>query len=251
MVRLIILCSGPSQSKPDSTQLRTRCPGVQPHSRALRVPRLFRLQGWDSSPRQEGGRKLTRHCFSLLFFNLMLMVYRNIVDLPFFACHQYSIAWFCYDLCLYTAYLFFFGLFCPRGYCRISSKVPCAEYQVFFGVSVWYTDFCVNVDGMKEGDNPCELFITDTDFCVYVRDADFVFIWEGGARKDIFLVDYLLKILIYVYMREEGGNPCGFSIIDTDFCVYIRDTDSLYMWEVGRRYSLWIICYRFIFLFIC
>ena len=56
-----------------------------------------------------------------------------------------------------------------------------------------------------------------------------MFMWEGEARKEIFLVDYLLKILIYVYMRKEGGNPCGFSI--TDFCVYIRDTDSLYMWK--------------------
>lgn len=85
------------------------------------------------------------------------------------------------------------------------------------------------MDGLKEGDNPCKLSITDTDFSVYVRDADFVFMWVGGARKEIFLVDYLLKILIYVYMRKEGGNPCGFSI--TDFCVYVRDTDSLCMWK--------------------
>ena len=70
--------------------------------------------------------------------------------------------------------------------------------RCFFGVSVRYTNFCANVDGLKEGDNPCKLSITDTDFCVYVRDADFVFMWVGGARKEIFLVDYLLKILIYM-----------------------------------------------------
>ena len=133
------------------------------------------------------------------------MLYRNIVDLPFFACHQYSNAWFCYDLCLYTAYLFFFGLFCSRGYCRISSKVPCAEYQVFFGVSVRYTDFCVNVDGMKEGENPCKLFITDTDFCVYVKRCRFC-VYMGGRGK-------------------EGDIPCGLSTEDTDLCVY----------EKGRR----------------
>jgi len=49
---------------------------------------------------------------------------------------------------------------------------------------------------MKEGDNPCKLSITDIDFCVYVRDADFVFTWEGGDT-------------LY-----------GLSIGDTGFCVY-------------------------------
>ena len=103
------------------------------------------------------------------------------------------------------------------------------------------------MDGLKEGDNPYKFSITNTDFSVYVRDADFVCMWVGGARKEIFLVDYLLKILIYVYMRKEGGNPCGFSIIDTDFCVYVRDTDFFVCMEErneGRRYSLWIIYYR-------
>ena len=75
---------------------------------------------------------------------------------------------------------------------------------------------------MKEGDNPCKLSITDIDFCVYVRDADSVFMWEGGARKEILLMDYLLKILVYVYMRKEGNNHCGFSITDTDFFVYVE-----------------------------
>ena len=42
--------------------------------------------------------------------------------------------------------------------------------------------------------------------------------WEGGARKEIVLVDYLLRILV-VHMRKEGDNPCGFSITDTDFCI--------------------------------
>ena len=49
---------------------------------------------------------------------------------------------------------------------------------------------------MKEGDNPCKLSITDIDFCVYVRDADFVFMWEGG------------------------DTPYGLFIGDTGFCVY-------------------------------
>ena len=89
--------------------------------------------------------------------------------------------------------------------------------RCFFGVSVRYTNFCANVDGLKEGDNPCKLSITDTDFCVYVRDADSVFMWEGGARKEILLMDYLLEILVSVYMRKKENNPCGFSI--TDFCI--------------------------------
>ena len=46
--------------------------------------------------------------------------------------------------------------------------------------------------------------------------------WEGGARKEILLMDYLLKILVYVYMRKEGNNHCGFSITDTDFFVYVE-----------------------------
>ena len=41
-------------------------------------------------------------------------------------------------------------------------------------------------------------------------------------REEILLVDYLLNILVYVYMRKEENNLCGFSIIDTDFCVEIR-----------------------------
>ena len=44
-------------------------------------------------------------------------------------------------------------------------------------------------------------------------------------------MDYLLKILVYVYMRKEENNLCGFSITDTDFCVEIRI--SLYMWKEG------------------
>ena len=43
--------------------------------------------------------------------------------------------------------------------------------------------------------------------------------WEGGTRKEILLMDYLLKILVYVRMRKEGNNPCGFSITDTDFYI--------------------------------
>ena len=35
-------------------------------------------------------------------------------------------------------------------------------------------------------------------------------------------MDYLLKILVYVHMRKEGNNPCGFSITDTDFFVYVE-----------------------------
>ena len=49
---------------------------------------------------------------------------------------------------------------------------------------------------MKEGDNPCKLSITDIDFCAYVRDVDFVFMWEGGDTS------------------------CGLSIEDTGLCVY-------------------------------
>ena len=46
--------------------------------------------------------------------------------------------------------------------------------------------------------------------------------WEGGASKEILLMDYLLKILVYVNMRKEGDNPCGLHNTDTGFCVCIR-----------------------------
>ena len=92
------------------------------------------------------------------------------------------------------------------------------------GVSVRYTNFCANVDGLQEGDNPCKLSITDTDFCVYVRDADFVFMWEGGARKEIFLVDYLLKILIYMCIWERK------EVILVDFLLQIQI--SVYTLEI-------------------
>ena len=47
-------------------------------------------------------------------------------------------------------------------------------------------------------------------------------------------MDYLLKILVYVHMRKEGDNPCGFSITDTDFCIYVRGTD-FFVYVEGRN----------------
>ena len=107
------------------------------------------------------------------------------------------------------------------------------------------------MDGLKEGDNPCKLSITDTDFCVYVRDADFVFMWEGGARKEILLMDYLLKILVYVHMRKEGNNPCGFSITDTDFFVEGRNRrgkvgEIAYGLSIKDTYSCVYVCPEFL-----
>ena len=46
-------------------------------------------------------------------------------------------------------------------------------------------------------------------------------------------MDYLLKILVYVHMRKEGDNPCGFFITDTDFCIYVRGTD-FFVYVEGR-----------------
>ena len=90
------------------------------------VPRLLRLQRWDSSPSKGDGRKLTRY---FLFFNANAIWEYSWFAI--FACHQYTTTWFYCDMWVYTAYLFFFGLFYARGYCRISSKVPCADHQVF------------------------------------------------------------------------------------------------------------------------
>ena len=59
-----------------------------------RDPRLPSLQGWESSPSQGGGRKLTMLWLSLFSFNLMVMLCGNIVDLPFGACGHYTAAWF-------------------------------------------------------------------------------------------------------------------------------------------------------------
>ena len=65
-------------------------------------------------------------------------------------------------------------------------------------------------------------------------------------------MDYQLKILVYLHMRKEGNNPRGFSITDTDFCIYIRDRFlCICERQEGRKYSLWIIYYRYIFLCIC
>ena len=57
-----------------------------------RDPRLPRLQGWESSPSQGGGRKLTMLWLSLFSFNLMVMLRGNIVDSPFGACGHYTAA---------------------------------------------------------------------------------------------------------------------------------------------------------------
>lgn len=39
------------------------------------------------------------------------------------------------------------------------------------------------------------------------RDANLLYRCKE-RRKEIVLVDYLLKILVYVHMRKEGNNPC-------------------------------------------
>ena len=90
---------------------------------------------------------------------------------------------------------------------------------------------------MKEGDNPCGLSITATDFYVYVRDKYFCVYVHGGrmeGRQGIILVDYLIQILISlgmletkisVHMWKEGGNYFEFSITDRDSSVYVRDTN--------------------------
>ena len=90
---------------------------------------------------------------------------------------------------------------------------------------------------MKEGDNPCGLSITVTDFYVYVRDKYFCVYVHGGrmeGRQGIILVDYLIQILISlgmletkisVHMWKEGGNYFEFSITDRDSSVYVRDTN--------------------------
>lgn len=91
------------------------------------------------------------------------------------------------------------------------------------GVSIWDTDiceyvkdtgFCVYIrltdfvymwkDRTEEADNHCRLPIADIDFCVYFRDPE-ISVFVGGRKQG----------------KKKGGNPFGFSILDTGFCVYV------------------------------
>ena len=86
------------------------------------------------------------------------------VNLQFCACLQLIRLWH-----IHTAYLTFYGFYCHRGYCRRLSTVPCADREVLpeyllqiqISVYIWQK-------GKKERDNPSGLYITDTDYRVYV-----------------------------------------------------------------------------------
>ena len=88
----------------------------------------------------------------------MPVLYGNIVDLPFLVVIsiQPPDSVMTYD---YIQHI------CSLGDCFALEVI--AEFQAKFPVLniryLWsicrYTDFCVNVDGMKEGDNPCKLSI--------------------------------------------------------------------------------------------
>ena len=56
-----------------------------------------------------------------------------------------QLAWFSIT---YINKLFFWGLFCPRGYCRTSGKVRCGECQVFVQHPKYR--FCVNVEEWRK-----------------------------------------------------------------------------------------------------
>ena len=76
----------------------------------------------------------------------------------------------------------------------------------------------------KEGDSPCGLSITATDFYVYVRDKYFfVYVLGGKERK----------------RRKKTDNPC--ELPSKDFCGYVRDTDfSAHVEGRKERELLWI-----------
>ena len=49
-----------------------------------------------------------------------------------------------------------------------ASDKPCGLSDTDSCEHGWERDFSPSVEGRKEGDNPCELSITDTDLCGYV-----------------------------------------------------------------------------------
>ena len=65
-------------------------------------------------------------------------------------------------------------------------------------VSIRDTNFYV-CGGNKKGDNPCELSITDTDFCVYVRHTNLcvyvrhtdVSVYVEGRRESLQIIYYM------------------------------------------------------------
>ena len=113
--------------------------------------------------REVGGTKLGT-AFLFLFLSLMPVLSWSIVNLRFWACLQLI-----HLRHIHTAYLILFGFCCHRGYCRRLSKVPCADHEVLpeylleiqISVYIWQ-------EGRKERDNPSGLYITDTDYRVYV-----------------------------------------------------------------------------------
>ena len=87
-------------------------------------------------------------------------------------------------------------------------------------ISIAVLNFLTQIEGQEESQasGPCELYISDTLFCVH----------KEGSQEIIF-VDYLLEIQISVFR-------------DTDCCLYMEDRKD------GRGQSLLIIYYNTDFL---
>lgn len=93
----------------------------------------------------------------------------------------------------------------------------------------------------KGGENPCELSMTDRDFCVYVRGPDVCGYLEGRKEERIIILDYIFKLQIPVYVStylriyacpfivsfSETGflflNSEGFlCILNEFFCIFLK-----------------------------
>ena len=76
-------------------------------------------------------------------------------------------------------------------------------------ICVYMLDKQISLYMWKEGENPCRLYITCRNFCVYVRDINF-----------------------YVYVKD----------IYTDFCVYIRFHFLIHPWPLLLLFCFGIPC---------
>ena len=72
----------------EGPQLRIPRPAVQSHSRPVTGSKAAQTPGMGEQPKSGSEWKLLG--FDFLCFSLMAMLYGNIVDLPFDACHQYT-----------------------------------------------------------------------------------------------------------------------------------------------------------------
>ena len=154
----------------------------------------------------------------MLFFNVMAMVYRNIVDLPFGAC-QYTATWFSTTYINIQHICSFMDCFALEVLAEFQANFPVMNIRCLCSICQRYRFLCKCII-RKEGDNPCGLPITDTAFGIYVSINLLIHLWHflfffsilcvSIVRVSFCAINYFLCISFLKYCLEGTSSSIFF-----------------------------------------